>query len=161
MRRRRASLLAALAAGALAAATVATIGVVRAQSDLAASTTPAAPLTEGDVRSAVDAFAGAVAREDSVNLLRVLSPGVQRVFPSDVQRGRGAVMSAYRGQFRASAITGYDIGELQVQGGRVGRASGRYTLERAGRRPVTGRIVLDVVRVRGTPRIGLIAATPD
>jgi hypothetical protein len=71
------------------------------------------------------------------------------------------VLDAYRGQFRGSRITGYSVDDLDVSGGRAGRASGRYTLARAGRDPVGGTIVFGVTRERGKPKVALIAARPD
>jgi Protein kinase domain len=118
------------------------------------------PLTEGDVRAAVGDFAAAVGDEDRDALADVLAARAQRVFPTDSQRGRRAVLATYARQFRTSEITGYALEDLAVQGGRVGRASGRYTLERADRAPAGGRIVFGVVRERGRPRVALIAATP-
>ena len=49
---------------------------------------------------------------------------------------------------------------MQVTGGRVGRAEGHYTVIRRGRGPLTGRLVLGVIRWRGEPRIDLIATEP-
>jgi hypothetical protein len=57
-------------------------------------------------------------------------------------------------------VRGYDLEDLEVSGGRSGRASGRYRVEREGDDPIEGDIVLGVVRERGRPRIELIAATP-
>jgi hypothetical protein len=91
----------------------------------------------------------------------VLARDVKRVFPGDAQTGRAAVVAAYESQFRTSDISGYDITDLDVSGGRAGRASGRYTLERAGQDATGGRIVLGVKRERGRPRIPLIAAEPS
>jgi hypothetical protein len=91
----------------------------------------------------------------------VLSSRAQRVFPTDSQRGRRAVLATYARQFRGNAITGYRVDGLRVQAGRLGRASGRYVLERSGRRPAGGRITFGVVREDGRPRVALIAATPD
>ncbi|MGH2968200.1 MAG: hypothetical protein ACRDK0_03925, partial [Solirubrobacteraceae bacterium] len=119
-----------------------------------------AQLSEGDVRGAVDGFAAAIAAEDSQALARVLARDVQRVFPSDVQRGRPAVLDTYRGQFRGNDISGYELDDLELSGGRAGRASGRYTLERTGRDDTGGSIVLGVKRERGQPKIALIAARP-
>ncbi len=48
----------------------------------------------------------------------------------------------------------------QVSGGRAGRASADYRVDREGRAAIEGRIVLGVVRDRGQPRIALIAVTP-
>ena len=84
-----------------------------------------------------------------------------RVLPSGVARGRGRVVREYESQFRAQETQGYELEDLAVQGGRAGRASGGYRVEREGRRAIEGRIVLGVVRDRGQPRIGLIAVTPS
>ena len=48
-----------------------------------------------------------------------------------------------------------------AKGGRVGRASGAYRVQRKGGKAIEGQIVLGVVRDRGRPRIGLIAVTPN
>jgi hypothetical protein len=150
----------ALLAGAAATAVVAAVLIVQAGPDLASSQT-SGPLTEGDVRSAVEGFSEAVATEDSAALSRVLARDVQRVFPSDAQKGRGVVLDTYVGQFRGNDISGYEVQDLSVSGGRAGRASGRYELARAGRDETGGEIVFGVTRERGRPKISLIAATPD
>jgi serine/threonine-protein kinase len=90
----------------------------------------------------------------------VLARDVKRVFPSDSQRGRGAVLDAYRTQFRGNRISGYEVEDLSVSGGRAGRASGRYELSREGRDAAGGEIVFGVTRERGRPKIALIAAKP-
>ena len=64
-------------------------------------------------------------------------------------------------QFRAQDTQHYELDDLAVQGGRAGRASGSYRVERQDGDPIEGRIVLGVVRDRGEPRIGLIAVTPQ
>jgi len=138
-------------------ASVAAAMVLRSSPGSASGT---AQLSDGDVRGAVDGFAAAVAAEDAAGLSRVLARDVQRVFPSDVQRGRSAVLAAYQGQFRGNEITGYEIADLDVSGGRSGRASGRYSLSREGRDATGGGIVLGVKRERGRPKIALIAAEP-
>jgi serine/threonine-protein kinase len=155
---RRAGL--ALLAGAAATATVAAILLVQAGPELASSETTG-PLTEGDVRSAVEGFSDAVASEDAAALSRVLARDVQRVFPSDTQKGRGVVLDTYVSQFRGNRISGYEVEDLSVSGGRAGRASGRYELSREGRDATGGEIVFGVTRERGRPKIALIAATPD
>jgi serine/threonine-protein kinase len=121
---------------------------------------PAAPLSADEVREAVDGFEAAVAAENPAALSRVLARDVKRVFPSDSQRGRSAVVETYQVQFRQNEITGYSIGDLDVSGGRSGRASGRYELSRAGQDATGGSIVLGVKRERGRPRVALIAAEP-
>ena len=101
------------------------------------------------MRDAADAFAGAIASEDAGALSRVLARDVKRVFPGDSQRGRAAVLATYRGQFRGNEITGYELSDLDVSGGRAGRAAGSYELRRGGRDATGGRIVLGVKRERG------------
>ena len=137
-------------------ASVAAVMIVRSSPDAAT-----AQLSGGDVRSAVDGFAAAVAEEDPTALARVLARDVKRVFPGDAQSGRAAVLATYRGQFRGNQISGYELTDLEVDGGRAGRASGRYSLERSGRDATGGRIVLGVKRERGRPKVALIAADPS
>jgi serine/threonine-protein kinase len=152
----------ALATGVLAivAATVAVAAAGIFDSGGRASASATGPLSKGEVRDAVDAFSEAVAAENTAALSRVLARDVQRVFPTDVQRGRSAVLDTYRGQFRSSVITGYELSDLSVDGGDAGRAEGAYSLERTGRDSVGGRIVFGVKRERGRAKIALIAATP-
>jgi ketosteroid isomerase-like protein len=132
-----------------------------ARNDPRNASSATAQLSSSDVREAVDGFAAAVSKEDAAALSRVLTKDVQRVFPSDSQRGRAAVLSTYETQFRGNRITGYEIKDADVSGGRAGRASGRYELQRAGRGAAGGSIVLGVRRERGKPKIALIAAQPD
>jgi Protein kinase domain len=119
------------------------------------------PLTRGEVRDAVRSFARAYGSEDDQALAGTLARRVERVTPSDTERGRGAVVRAYRRQFASNAIAGYRFHELRVQPGATGRAAGRYVVSRSGAKPITGRIVFGVQRDGGRPRIGLIAATPE
>ena len=69
----------------------------------------------------------AIASEDAGALSRVLARDVKRVFPGDSQRGRAAVLATYRGQFQGNEITGYELSDLDVGGGRAGRADGHAT----------------------------------
>jgi serine/threonine-protein kinase len=119
-----------------------------------------APLSEDDVRDVAQDFAQAYEAEDGAALRRTLTRDVQRVLPGGVARGRARVVGEYESQFRAQETRGYELDDLSVQGGRAGRASGSYRVERGDGEPIEGRIVLGVVRDRGTPRIGLIAVTP-
>jgi hypothetical protein len=70
------------------------------------------------------------------------------------------VVSEYRRQFASNPTRDYSFSALAARGGAVGRAEGRYVVTLTDRPPITGHIVLGVVRERGRPRIGLIAATP-
>jgi hypothetical protein len=119
------------------------------------------PLTAGDVRDAVDAFATAYTQEDADALSSLLTREVSRVTPSDAQRGRERVVREYRRQFAANPTERYVLTDLSVRPGAIGRASGRYVVSRSGKGPITGRVSFGVQREQGRPRVGLIAATPD
>ena len=71
-----------------------------------------------------------------------------------------ASSNEYERQFRSQDTRGYELEDLEASGGRVGRASGSYRVDREGRDAIEGRIVFGVVRDRGEPRIALIAVTP-
>ena len=119
------------------------------------------PVTGSEVRAAVDRFARAFSDEDGAALGRTLTRGVERVVPGGRQRGRAAVVAEYRAQFADMPITGYTVEDLDVRGGDVGRAAGRYVVTRRGEPSFGGGIVFGVVRERGRVRIDLIAATPE
>jgi hypothetical protein len=70
------------------------------------------------------------------------------------------VVDQYERQFRSQDTTGYELEDLGATGGRAGRASGRYRVERKDRSAIEGRIVFGVVRDHGRARIALIAVTP-
>ncbi len=117
------------------------------------------PLTEDEVRGAAEAFGEAYADEDPAALRRTLSRDVLRVLPGGRSQGREQVVDQYARQFDGK-VQGYDLEDVEVRGGRAGRASGGYRVDRDGGDPYEGRIVFGVVRERGEPRIALIAATP-
>ena len=98
-------------------------------------------LSTGEVRNAADTFASAIGSEDAGALSRVLARDVKRVFPGDSQRGRSAVLATYRGQFKGNEITGYELSDLDVSGGRDGRAAGTYELRRGGRDATAAELV--------------------
>jgi hypothetical protein len=81
------------------------------------------------------------------------------VLPGGRSQGRDQVVDQYERQFDGK-VGGYDLDDVTVTGGRAGRASGSYKVERDGEDPIEGTIVFGVVRERGEPRIELIAATP-
>jgi serine/threonine-protein kinase len=150
-RRKRVVEVVVIAAFLLVALAVAAIAIIGPNED------PNRPLTSGDVEIAAQRFARAYAHEDSRALARLLAPDVRRVSASDVQTGRRAVIGAYASQFRSQVTRGYKLDGLQVEGGPVGRAEARFTVERAGRPPITGNVVLGIERRHGKPRIRLIA----
>ena len=145
-----------LAVAALSASVAAVMLVEQSGGTAGAST----QLSGGDVRDAADAFADAIGSEDAAALSRVLARDVKRIFPEDSQRGRADVLATYRRQFKGNEITGYELSDLDVSGGRAGRAEGRYELRRGGRDATGGSIVLGVKRERGRPKVALIAAQP-
>ena len=117
------------------------------------------PLTEEEVRDAAEAFGEAYAAEDPAALRRTLARDVLRVLPGGRSQGREQVVDQYARQFDGK-VQGYDLEDLDIRGGRAGRASGSYRVDRDGGDPYQGRIVFGVVRERGQVRIALIAATP-
>jgi serine/threonine-protein kinase len=117
------------------------------------------PLSEDEVRGAAEAFGDAYAAEDPAALRRTLSRDVLRVLPGGRSQGRDQVVDQYARQFDGN-VEGYELEKLDVRGGRAGRASGSYRVNRDGGDPYEGRIVFGVVRERGEPKIALIAATP-
>ena len=118
-------------------------------------------VTATDVRAAVDAFATAYTREDADALSTLLASEVSRVTPTDAQRGRESVVREYRRQFAENPTERYVLTDISVRPGAIGRASGRYVVSRSGKEPITGRVAFGVQREEGSPRVGLIAATPD
>jgi protein kinase-like protein len=124
------------------------------------SGTPTGPLSKSEVGDIAQSFADAYTHEDQRSLRRLLTPEARRIGTGDVQNGRPAVVGEYGRQFAADAIIAYKLADVSISSGRVGRAEGRYTVTRQGRAPLTGRLVLGVVRWRGEPRIDLIATEP-
>jgi hypothetical protein len=122
--------------------------------------TPTGPLSSSEVTDIADSFADAYTHEDEVSLRRLLTPEARRVGTSDSQNGRASVVGEYHRQFVAADVVSYKLADMQVTAGRVGRAEGHYTVIRRGRGPLTGRLVLGVIRWRGEPRIDLIATEP-
>ena len=138
------------------AATGAVVGLIVSAGDDPGS----GPLSDAEVRGAIQRFARAYGSESVPAMRRVLAPNVKRIIPGDSQVGRAAVLAEYRRQFAASDVRAYRLSDLEVRGGDAGRATGSYSVTRGGRSPITGDIVFGVVRRSGTPRIALIAAEP-
>ena len=118
---------------------------------------PNRPLSDSDVASVARSFARAYGDEDTRALARLLSPDVERVSASDVQRGRSAVVSTYRSQFRAQTTRAYRLSDMRIDSGSAGRAQANFRVERGGRPAITGQVVFGVERRNGRPRIRLIA----
>jgi serine/threonine-protein kinase len=150
-----------LAAGLMIFAALVAIGLIAGQvfDDPGGSAARSGPLSENEVRDTAQAFADAYASEDSAAMRSTLAKDVVRVLPGGRSEGREQVLDQYTRQFDGK-VKGYDLENLTVTGGRAGRASGDYRVDRDGGNPYEGRIVFGVVRERGEPRIKLIAATP-
>jgi hypothetical protein len=150
-----------LAAGVMIFAALVAVGLIAGQvfdgPGGAASRT--GPLSENEVRDAAEAFADAYASEDPSALRQTLARDVTRTLPGGTSKGREQVVDQYTRQFDGK-VRGYDLNDLTVTGGRAGRASGTYRVDRDGGDPYEGTIVFGVVRERGQPRIKLIAAQP-
>jgi predicted Ser/Thr protein kinase len=117
---------------------------------------PGSPVSKAEVERLARAFARAYAGEKPDSIRRIITSDAERVLPTSRTTGREAVTAAYKQQFAADTITQFDLSELEVTDGPVGRATARY---RTG--AVTGRITFNVIRERTRARIKLIAAEPD
>ncbi len=117
--------------------------------------------SEREVETLAQDFAAAYGEEDTAALGRLLTRDVERVVPGARQRGRAAVLAAYRRQFEDSETRSFELRDLVVSGGAAGRASARFVATYGGDPDVTGAIVFNVLRDRGTPRIALISARQD
>jgi ketosteroid isomerase-like protein len=149
---------------ALLAGVAAFVAVAAALADLTRGGSPPAPggtVSAGDAEHLARAFAHAYAAEDADRLSRLLTSDVQRVTPSDRERGRTDVVAAYRSQFAANATTGFTLSGLDASGGPEARVTARYRASYRGGPDTTGTIVLDAILERGRPKIQLIAARPD
>jgi ketosteroid isomerase-like protein len=150
-----------LAAGLMVFAALVAVGLVLGLvfDDPGGSAARSGPLSEDEVRAAAEAFADAYGAEDPDALRQTLARDVVRVLPGGRSSGRDQVVDQYQRQFDGN-VGGYELDGLTVTGGRVGRASGTYHVERKEGDPYDGRIVFGVIRERGEPRIKLIAARP-
>jgi len=159
-RRHRARPRTALAiAGAFVVAVV--IAVV---ATLAGSERPgalSASLSIDEIRGAAQDFAAAYGNEDESALASLLASNVRRVAPDGAQEGRSTVLAVYRRQFDTTAVESYELDDLQIVRGAAGRAAGSYTVTRAGRDDIQGRVAFGVVRDDGRPRIALIATQAE
>ena len=157
-RRRALPVLLLLGVAALAAAAV-FIGIPGR--DAAGTTATGTALSADEAGDVAKAFASAYEDEDGRAIGLLLTRDAQRFLPGGVARGRAKIVTEYERQFRAQETRGYELDDLDVQGGRAGRVSGSYRVTRAGDPAIEGRIVFGVVRDRGRPRIALIAITPS
>jgi Domain of unknown function (DUF4440) len=150
-----------LAAGLMVFSALVAVGLVLGQvfDDPGGAGVKSGPLSEDEVESAAQAFADAYGAEDPAALRATLARDVTRVLPGGRSTGRDEVVEQYRRQFDGK-VKGYDLDDLTVTGGRVGRATGTYHVDRASGDPYDGTIVFGVIRERGEPRIQLIAARP-
>jgi serine/threonine protein kinase len=150
-----------IAAGLMVFAALVVVGLILGQvfDDPGGAGVRTGPLSEDEVESAAQAFAKAYRAEDPAALRATLARNVTRVLPGGRSDGRDEVVEQYKRQFDGK-VESYDLDDLTVTGGRVGRAAGIYHVERASGDPYDGTIVFGVVRERGEARIKLISARP-
>lgn len=117
---------------------------------------PGSSVSKSEVERLAQSFATAYANEEPADIRRIITSDAERVMPNERQRGRDDVTAAYEQQFAESDVTRFDLSELEVSGGPVGRATARYSTGR-----VTGRITFNVIRDRTRARIKQITAIPD
>lgn len=141
------------------AAAIATALVV-GLTGLRPSGAPSGPLGQTEIATLVRSFAGAYGHRDARALGSLLAPDVTRVSAGAIEHGRAPVLGEYEAQFRDQSIVGYEVSNLQVQTGWVGRASGRYAVVRTGQADLSGSVTFGVERVAGHPMIGLITTQP-
>jgi serine/threonine-protein kinase len=122
---------------------------------------PGGNVSEAEVERLANSFAAAYADENSTRLSRLLTSDAQRVSPGNRQRGRREVVDVYRNQFAGNRTTGFELTDLQAEGGPVGRATARYRASYDGEPDAEGTMTWDVIRERGRPRISLILLRPD
>ena len=108
-----------------------------------------------------NSFASAYADEDEQRISRLLTSDAQRVSPANGQSGRAAVVAAYQSQFAGNQTTGFELSDLEAEGGASGRATARYRASYKGEPDTTGTMTWIVISERGRPRITLIAPGPD
>jgi ketosteroid isomerase-like protein len=113
-------------------------------------------VSEAEVERLANSFAAAYADENSARIGRIITSDAQRVQPDNRQEGRADVVAAYDEQFASNTITDFELSNLEIEGGPVGRATATY---RTG--STTGTITFDVIREKGKPRIMLVSTVPD
>jgi hypothetical protein len=123
---------------------------------------PGGPVSELEVRQLADSFAADYAAEADVKIGRLLTSDARRVSTAgDRQEGRKAVVAQYHQQFGSNAITGFDLSEIQADGGPVGREQAHYKVSYNGAPATTGTMTWSVIQDRGRARIAQIVAAPD
>ena len=122
---------------------------------------PGGSLSSSEVERLARSFARAYATEDPARMSKLLTSDAQRVTPADRQSGRPAVLAAYKAQFTQNETTGFELGDLQSDGGPAARATARYRATYRGSADTTGTITFDAIRERGKPKIVMILARPD
>ena len=117
---------------------------------------PGSPVSESEVERLARTFANAYENERPADIRRIITSDAERVLPNERQAGRDDVTAAYERQFARSRIEQFDLSQIEVSGGPVGRLTARYTSG-----AVTGRITFSVIRDRTRARIKQIVAVPD
>ncbi len=97
---------------------------------------PGSPVTQAEVERLARSFAAAYKTEDAERIGNIVTSDAQRVLPDNRQKGRADVVAAYASQFAASQNSSYELSDIEVSGGPVGRLTARY---RTGSATVTSR----------------------
>jgi hypothetical protein len=127
--------------------------VIAVVATLAGSERPgalSASLSSDEIRGAAQDFAAAYGDEDESALASLLASNVRRVAPDGAQEGRSTVLAVYRRQFETAAVESYELDDLQIVRGAAGRAAGRYTVSRADRDDIQGRVAFGVIALIAT-----------
>ena len=74
---------------------------------------------------------------------------------------RNDVVAAYKQQFATQQTAGFELSDLEADGGAAGRATAKYRVRYEGRGDTTGTMTWTVINERGRPRITQIAFVPD
>jgi len=159
-RRRWRGRLLALTTLALVAAAAIVYGLDRT-SGAADPPPPGGTVSASEAERYAKAFAAAYGSENVDRLAHLLTADVQRVTPTDRQRGRDTVVAAYKSQFDSHSTIGFTLANLRASGGAAARASADYTIRYSSGAPVTGRMTWIVIRDHDKPRILLIEARPS
>ena len=106
-----------------------------------------------------NSFAAAYADEDAARHLAAADVGRPARQPGQPPAAAATqVVDVYQGQFAGNRTTGFELTDLEAEGGPVGRATARYRASYKGEPDTTGTMTWDVIRERGRPRISLILA---
>ena len=149
----------AVGAAAVAVALAAVLTIVLLHS---AKPRPLRAFSGAEVNAVMQRFASAYSSRNATALAELLAPDVMRVAPTSVEHGAASVLADYRRQFSTTPRPiAYRLSGMVINGGWVGRASGRYTLRLKGGTTLSGHVIFAIQRIDHRSLIGLIATQQD